>query len=71
MSIDKNEQYNKYLEDLKRCLDELKQYHALEQRVNVSAIHMIKKLMPRYVRLKVIASLRNAKTEMKGYLKLQ
>lgn len=30
MSIDKNEQYSNYLEELKRCLDELKQYHALE-----------------------------------------
>ena len=27
MSIDKNEQYSKFLEELKQCLDELKHYH--------------------------------------------
>lgn len=35
MSIDKNEQYSKFLEELKQCLDELKQYHALEKQGNL------------------------------------
>lgn len=35
MSIDINEQYSKFLEQLKQCLDELKQYHALEKQGNL------------------------------------
>lgn len=35
MSIDKNEQYSKFLEELKQCLDELKHYHELEKQGNL------------------------------------